>query len=158
MSFQDSLDKFKVENIPVDFVDVMDSVIGPAIITGYASPAPLPPFTTIPVIGAAALAAKTGAPPDAADGAALLFTNIVADISTLIVVKLAAGFATLATPSPIGVPGGPIAPIKLAIPPPLAPPDWPIQGLKFGKATLDFAISLLPIPDPRINVPFVISP
>lgn len=153
MSLQGFLDGEGVTNIPQELVQVMDDVIAPLLIASYglpSTPTPIIPATTIPVAGAAAIVAMTGAP--SAAGISLLLSLFLSDVTSQIYSKLSAGAAGLLLVPPIGVPGGPITPAALVGVP---IPDQ--NAIKFGKALMKWAISFLPPVDLRLTVPFVVA-
>ncbi len=154
MGFQKFLDDNKVTDIDPVFSEVMDDVGAPIVIAAFGvaggvGPAGAAlPSTSLAIAVPIALAAKQGAGPEAAKGAALLMTALATDIDTQIGAKLTAGAANLAiVPPGLGGPAGPVKPVALAAGPSMLNP-------KFGKAALQWAVSLLPSPDLRVISPF----
>lgn len=153
MTFKSFLDEQGLKNIPEQFIEVMDDVVAPQLIASYAiAPSPPVPAAGLPIIAAAALASKSGGSLADAAGASAIFSFFLSDVTALIYSRLTAGAASLLTPAAVGVPGGPISPIALALipPPPFGPsPD----GRKFAVAAIKWAVSLLPAIEPRLLTP-----
>lgn len=150
MGFQQFLDRNSVKNIDPKFAQVMDEVAAPLVIAGYGVP-PGPATTSSAIISAVpqALVAKSGcSDPSLAAGATLLMTAVATDIDALICLTLTAGSITLKAIPPIPAPGIPVLPVALAAGPSLLNPA-------FGKAILQWAVSLVLPGDPRVIPPFI---
>lgn len=154
MGFQQFLDDNGVTDIDPVFAEVMDEVGTAIVIASFGVPSGIGPAgislpaAALAVAVPAALAAKQGVGPAAAAGAALLMVALAADIDTQIGLKLTAGASSLAIiPPGLGGPGGPVVPTALAAGPSALNP-------KFGKACLQWVVSLLPPVDLRVISPF----